>query len=329
MGKIGIIAETAFTHRGDFEYLKAQIRAAADSGVDWVKFQIVLNPVDVYAEELEICREFSAYKFSDEQWEDAFRLVKNLGMGVVALPVDYSSIEMLASLEGLVDYVEIHSICLNDLFTLKRVSALKNSGLILGVGGHTVEEVALALQFAGDKSVVLMAGFQSFPTKKETANLRKIRSLAEHFALTVGYADHTPWDQCDQDMLALALGLGAQIVEKHIILQAGDSSRPDYYSAVSPAQLSDLSRRVALFDAIMGSGCIDDLNHGEVAYRNRQRQICATENFSAGHVLKEGDLRYMAVDVVGDIPPGELERLYGQTIGQAVSKNGLVKRENV
>ena len=42
----------------------------------------------------------------------------------------------------------------------------------------------------GAQDLVLMHGFQAFPTQPADTHLRALRSLATHYGQPVGYADH-------------------------------------------------------------------------------------------------------------------------------------------
>ena len=72
-----IIAETAFSHEGDFSYLLSQIEEASKAKVDYVKFQVFIN-VDQY-----IVPNHPTYDilkkwiFSKAQWKYAFKTAKD------------------------------------------------------------------------------------------------------------------------------------------------------------------------------------------------------------------------------------------------------------
>ena len=62
-----------------------------------------------------------------------------------------------------------------------------------------------------------MHGFQSYPTLVEDANLNKMVLLHQTYGLPVGFADHIDGDHMVRyDLCALAMGLGARLIEKHI-----------------------------------------------------------------------------------------------------------------
>ena len=47
--------------------------------------------------------------------------------------------------------------------------------IVIGVGGCTVKEIEEAVKFFHLRDIVLMFGFQNYPTKYEDVNLLKIR----------------------------------------------------------------------------------------------------------------------------------------------------------
>ena len=64
-----ILVDTAFSHSGDIDYLKNQIKAAASGGADGIKFQILIDKDDAYSPNYEFYELFNKWMFI-EKWKD-------------------------------------------------------------------------------------------------------------------------------------------------------------------------------------------------------------------------------------------------------------------
>ena len=214
-----IICETAFTHEGDLSYLKKQIDIAKDINSDYIKFQILLDIDSVYSRSTEIYHDMKTKMLSETEWRDALKYATDIGLKTLILPIDYQALNFALNNKH-THAIEIHSICLNDIVFLDIINKSKTNLLIaLGVGGRKTKEINFCINYLESKNILLMAGFQSFPTNIEDANLSKIKTLKTKYPFAVGYADHTQWDKDDNYMILTALALGALYIEKHIILE--------------------------------------------------------------------------------------------------------------
>jgi len=63
-----IIAETAFSHEGDYNYLLSQIDAAVTGNADYVKFQVLLDPAGYFSSKIAI-NDSKKHLFSEEEWQ--------------------------------------------------------------------------------------------------------------------------------------------------------------------------------------------------------------------------------------------------------------------
>ena len=96
--------------------------------------------------------------------------------------------------------------------------------MILGVGGRTIEDIDFALKEMSNLNpdiksrIILMYGFQSFPTDYEKLNLSKLSNLKEEYNCVLGYADHTSFSEIKigNEIVKYAYLVGARLIEKHI-----------------------------------------------------------------------------------------------------------------
>ena len=132
----------------------------------------------------------------------------------------------------------------------------------------------------GRKKIVLMTGFQSYPTPLNQLRLNRIQKLRDVFLsdkskIRVGYADHSLPDSREcVGLCAMACALGATVIEKHITL--GEVMKlEDYESAVNPDKFADLINSVqGLLPALEHKSSVDGYSMGssERAYRTKMRR---------------------------------------------------------
>ncbi|HTF82902.1 MAG TPA: N-acetylneuraminate synthase family protein, partial [Cytophagales bacterium] len=137
---VKIIAETAFSHEGDFDYLLRQIDAAHKAQADIVKFQIFLSPATYYVPEHPALETIGKFVFSVAQWKQALEHAAALGIEVLALPLEKEALEFCMNHAALVHYIELHSVCLNEVQMLEALKRWEGK-VVLGVGGYTLEEI--------------------------------------------------------------------------------------------------------------------------------------------------------------------------------------------
>ena len=159
--------------------------------------------------------------------------------------------------------------------------------VLLGVSGYSYDDIAAASNAYAACSAfppVLMFGFQSFPTDPAQVNLSRIALLKERLSLPIGYADHCAWDSDAGPMLAAATALGADFLEKHVILEAGQK-RVDYESAVSCADFDRLAALCRPIVTAMGEASRYALSDAERRYGDRRLRCVARHDIAAGTPL--------------------------------------------
>lgn len=331
---IELIGETGFTHKGESDYVLRQIELISNAEFDYVKFQMLLDVDAVYSATAPAYDDLKRHRFSGEDWGTILRTASDMGLKVIVMPIDYQAILFAEAHHELISTIEVHSIALNDVRFLKQLSGSlaglqQRIPVMLGIGGRSVSEIAYAKNTLDSETQSLMYGFQSFPTTKQQANLGKIRSLIREFDLPVGYADHTPWNENDSDMVQIALALGATHVEKHIILEEGDHTRPDYYSAVGEQGALRLRSAVSRFIDYYGTDDPQWLSLSEERYRNRERKIVAAEVIEAGERITPQMLDYKVVSAVTNLPQRLLDEIVGKETIRRIDKHQALTLEDV
>lgn len=263
-----LIAETAWHHDGDFEFFLNLVEAIClQTKSDYVKYHITLD-VDEY-----MSKDHPAYSwakervFSIQQWEEVFFNTKAHGKKLMLLFNDRKAIEF--GMQFNPELVEIHSVCLNDiklLESLKNNIENKSTKIVLGVGGTDLYEIEHAIDFLDSQNIVMMHGFQNYPTKYEDINFLKMKKIMDLYPeFDHGYADHTIWNHENNVFITImGAALGMHFVEKHVTTQPG-VERTDWQAAVSIERFIEIQDKMEVLKEANGNGLLK-MNEGEQSY---------------------------------------------------------------
>jgi N,N'-diacetyllegionaminate synthase len=325
-----LIAETAYAHEGSYDYLCRQIDAADFRYVDALKFHLLLD-IDSYMRKDH--PEYEAIKqwlFNREQWAEIIARTKRRGFDVIALADDEASLIWLQTSASLIDAVEIHSTGLNDLHLLKLAGQL-GKPIFLGIGGSTFDEINWALAALEQVSVVLMYGYQSYPTDYRKLNLRLIPKLSGLYEAITGYADHTAYDDPENELVTvLGYILGAPIIEKHFVLEKG-TPRSDYESAVSATDLRNLKNKLELVSDCLGQGTLS-FSAAEQAYRQpglMKKAPLARTALAKGARLQLADVIFKRIGSAAYTGPADIYTWLGMEISRDISPDETLNLSNL
>jgi len=262
-----IIAETAWHHDGDFDFFKKLVESICnETEADYIKFHITLDFNEYIHTNHPAYNWVKERIFKKEQWTEIFNIVSERDKKLMLLFNDMEAIDFGKMFNP--EIVEIHSVCLNDITLLKHLKEKINqeTKIVLGVGGSDLYEIENAINVLGSRNIVLMHGFQNYPTKYEDINFAKIKKIMQLFPhLEHGYADHTAWNN-DNNILITLFGaaLGMSYIEKHVTIELG-KERCDWNSAISIEMFNDLTDKLKILSQAYGNGFLS-LNEGEKSY---------------------------------------------------------------
>jgi sialic acid synthase SpsE len=330
-----IYCDTAFSHNGDFQYLKKQIDEAKKGKVDGVKFQILLDFKDSYTPNTILYDNSPRVCYSQEEWLEIFAYAKSMDLEIIALPVDIQSLIFIKQNLHYINAIELHAILLNEIPFIHELGKLEIP-LILGVGGKSSKEISFVIDelkqinYDVEKYVILMYGFQTYPTDFKALNLSKLKSLKEQYNLSVGYADHTSYDKYEIsiELIKYAYLYGVRFFEKHIIIEPGDK-RFDYETAISSKELLSLKDELKSFMSILGTSDLDFLNEAELKYRKCEKQLVVKQDLKEGDILTKENLGYKVSNEKSDFEQKEFEHLLNQKLKKDIKKDSPLKNSHL
>lgn len=325
-----LYAETAFIHDGNKEYLIKLVDEAIKAKCDGIKFQILIENENANNTNLSNFNDIYKWIFTPDTWLHVITLAKQKNLEVTVLPIDVKAVQFCKEHIQYVDAIEIHSACFNDYFTLKELSTMSDIPIMLGVGGRTSDEIDYTLDMLkSNNHLILMYGFQSFPTKIEDLNLSKIQKYKEKYGLPVGYADHTRYDdEFGDNLVEYAYVMGARIFEKHITLHKG-KKRVDYESAVEYTDIIKLRERLNTLITALGKEDISVLNEAELKYKKREKQLVYIKDLKAGETITYDCLGFKVSAHPSDFEQKDIQKVVGRKVAKDVKKNSVVKVEDI
>jgi len=227
------------------------------------------------------------------------------------------------------EYIELHSTCLN-VPTLQNTVLDKlseDTKIVIGVGGSTLKEIDRAIKTFENRKIILMFGFQNYPTKYEDVNILKIRKIQSLYPNKIfGYADHTAWNEANNELITL-LGAanGMSFVEKHVTNVFGQE-RIDFSAAISIEMFNSLNDKLKLLNQIHGDGLLK-LNDGEKSYSiygPMKLAPIARFEMKEGHIISLEDISFKRTKEKTDLSQVDTMNLMGKTLIKSISTNEIL-----
>ena len=323
-----IIGETAYNHEGDIKYLYKMTDDIAKLKLNAIKFHMLLNPESYMQKKHPLIKESKKWTFSRKQWSKIIDYSNEKRLDIIVLCDDVGSIEYILENNINVTAIELHATGLNDYFLLDAVSKF-NKQIILGIGGSTIDEIAYAIDFLKNKGlndILLMYGFQSYPTKYIDINLSKMLKIRDLFKLAIGYADHTAFDDPNNEIISImAAMMGFNILEKHYTPDYG-IERIDYHAAVGKKQMLKIKKLMELTLMVYGNGNLK-MSEAELEYGNTgpmKKAIVAKRNIKKGERLSLDNLWFKRTVEESPIKQNQFLQLIGLKVLQDIEEDEII-----
>ena len=219
--KTFIIAEGCDNHMGNMETAREMCRLAKLAGADCIKFQHHL-PDEEMLKDVPMSSNFDIplYDFLKQhaltldQHVELMNYCKEIGIIYLCTPFSLKAAYELNEIG--VPAFKIGSGEMTDIPTLQKISQL-GKPMIVSTGMSTMAEIKRTYDVLAETGVefAFTNCLSEYPPKYEDVNLKVIGEMKAAFPQAViGHSDHTP----DLYTCYAAVALGADIIEKHVIL---------------------------------------------------------------------------------------------------------------
>ena len=326
MNKTFIIAEIGVNHNADFNLAVEMIEAAANCGVDAIKFQTAVPELvqtttapkadyqkvttgNADESQLEMSRKFH---FT----HDIFPLLKNevekRGKIFLSTAFDLKSLDYLTSMGE-----TIYKIPSGEITNLPYLRAIASRAkeVYISTGMATMEEVEAAvnaLLAAGqtkDQITVLQCNTE-YPTPISDVNLLAMVEMGKKLGLKYGYSDHTP----GIDIAIAAVAMGASIIEKHFTTDKSLPG-PDQSASLDPIEFKSLVNSIRNVEKALGSP-----TKSTSPSENKNKFIARRSIFTSRDIL-EGEILTMENLVILRPESGISPMLIDEFLGKPAKTN--------
>ena len=236
-----IIAELAQGYEGSLVIAKKLIKSAKLSNADAVKFQ------SVYSDELSIPgykyhNFFKKLELKKSEWKQISNYAKKKKIKIYFDVFGKLSLKLAETLN--IDGIKIHPTDLNNFELISKIRKSKIKKIFLGIGGASIEEIKSAVNILKNKKLILLLGFQGYPTKSEDNNLFRVDILRKIFKkkkfVKYGFAEHDISKGIYKHNASIvAIGTGATYLEKHFTIKHGNKPLEDSESALYPNEFKE------------------------------------------------------------------------------------------
>ncbi len=270
-----IVAEIGINHNGDLGIAKDLMQAAKHAGVDAVKFQKRTPELCVPPEQRNQMREtpwgYITYldyrnkiEFTEKDYDEIDRYSKEIGMDWFASVWDEPSVDFLEKYNPIA--YKVPSASLTDHSLLLH---LRKTGrpLILSTGMSTFEQIKSAVKLIGEENLVITHATSSYPCDPSELNLSMIKTLKDTFNCPIGYSGH----EVGLVTSAVAVGLGACMVERHITLDRALWGS-DQAASVEPGGFERLVKYIRVTEMAIGDG-VKRVYESEMSSLRKLRRI--------------------------------------------------------
>jgi len=272
-----VIAELGINHNGDMDIAKKLIDAAVHAGADSVKFQKRTPHIATPPEQKKQMREtpwgyitYLEYRykveFSEEQYFEIDRYCKKRKIDWMVSVWDEPSVDFMEKFDT--PAYKISSASLTDHNLLKYVRRTGRP-LFISTGMSTMEQIKRAVDVVGADNLLLMHCTSSYPCDAKELNLKMIETLRKEFpSIPIGYSGH----EVGLVPSAIAVALGASLVERHITLDRAMWGS-DQAASIEPVGFDRLVRYIRLTEASLGDGVKHVYESEKVPMRKLRRVV--------------------------------------------------------
>lgn len=252
---IEVIAEIGVNHQNDIDIAERLIIAARDAGANVVKFQA--STVGEEVSQRAAPEHYAALKkiVPDLPFLAACRnICRQQGIEFLCTPAGPESLRWVLDLG--VKRIKIAS---DNLLNRPLLTAALDSKLplIISTGMATTDDIESLFDYEtgllhpiGARAVVTFLHCTSaYPCPVEDANLLALARMRDAFRMPVGWSDHTT----SLYLPAVAVGLGAVMIEKHITLDR-HAEGPDHRASLEPYQFAQMVYLIHEAEIALGSG---------------------------------------------------------------------------
>lgn len=327
--RVLIIAEVGSVHDGSFGNALKLVEAAANCGVDAVKFQTHIPeaetlpdaPMPPYFKGEPRFDYFKRTGFSIDQWKEIKSYCDKNEVLFLSSPFSEEAVQLLEKV-GMEQY-KIPSGEVTNLPMLE-VIAMTGKPILLSSGMSSWEELdrAVALILKWHNKLTILQCTSVYPCPYEEVGLNAMLEMATRYKLPVGLSDHTLTNYAS----FAAVTMGARVIEKHFTF-----SRKMYGSdaahSLEPSELVDLVAGIRAIEVLL-SAKVDkaDIQPLQEMKKIFEKSLVAAVDIPAGCILNRNSVSIKKPGT--GISAARLEEFLGRKLSRDVKTGHIFFEED-
>lgn len=231
----------------------------------------------------------AALELSDEEHYDVYKYAKSKGLDFVETLCARGCLSMLRLFTP--DYLKVAS---RDLTNLPLLAAMAETKIPIilstGMAGKKELDDALEIITHYHSDISILHCVSQYPTAPDNLNLNTILYLKEHYPqYRIGFSDHTIGISAP----VVAVGMGAEIIEKHITIDR-HMKGTDQAGSLGPDGVNRMVRDIRICEKWLG---VKDLYIDKSVAGSKvklERSIATRRDMKKGEVIVENDLHMLS-----------------------------------
>lgn len=256
-------------------------------------------------------------ELSDEEHLEVYNYAKSLGLDFVETLCAVGCLSLLRLFTP--DKLKVAS---RDLTNLPLLSALAETKIPIilstGMAGKKELDDALDIITKYHNDISILHCVSQYPTQPDNLNLNTILYLKEHYGqYKIGFSDHTIGISAP----IVAVGMGAEIIEKHITIDRRMKGT-DQAGSLGPDGVNRMIRDIRVAEKWMG---VKDLYIEKSVASSKEkleRSIASNRDIKKGEIIQEKDLHMLSP---GDgFKWAQLDKVVGHTAIHDIPANEII-----
>lgn len=312
---------------------KKLIDAAAEAGVDYVKFQsfVAKNLVSKFAAKAEYQKQNSGASESQLEMISKLELSKTQHLELIdycqkkkieflSTAFDLDSIDLLKELGIQIGKVPSGEIT-NYPYLVKMAQSFKR--IILSTGMSELSEIKDAIGVLCKNGIELsnitvLHCNTEYPTPMKDVNLSAMLTIKKEMGVNIGYSDHT----LGIEVPVAAVALGAEIIEKHFTLDKALPG-PDHKASLDPLELKQMVSAIRNIESAIGTGTKTASASEKKNMTVARKSIVAKIKIKKGETFAEKNITVKRPGT--GINPMKWENVIGQVANRDFDEDELIE----
>ena len=287
------ISEIASSHNGDIKNVLFLTKKHLMSKSDFIKFQIFKTENLYQKKEIEF-KEYKKLEIKYKSWEKIINKFKTK-TNIILEPFDRDSYKFCEKFSNNVSIKISTSETDNSDLIIKALKRFKK--IFINFSGYKIMEIKKLLKKINakkyKKKLVLMYGFQSYPSKIE--NYRT--NLFDYFRkknFTFGFADHSIYGFSNDLIISLFVSISKKCsyFEKHVCRNIND--KPDDY--IASVEFQDLKKLILIsnhFKKVVSKNNKNFHKKEKMYIANMHKKIFLTKKLQKGEKLNLNSVKFL------------------------------------